>query len=52
MTVSLQHIGASIYAPMAQEIDAALAANPKLDLLGMFYLDDVDVDSICIRKTI
>ena len=34
---------------MEQEIDAALAANPKLELLGMFSSDDVEIESICIR---
>ena len=49
---SLQHIGTSIYVPMAEAIDADLAANPSTELLGKFYVNDAGVDAVHVRKTI
>ena len=52
MTYRLHHIGITVHAPMAQEIDDALAADPDLYLMGQFVADDANLDSIHVRKTI
>ena len=52
MIDSLHHIGATIHVPASQTIDAVLATNTKLDLLGPFAADNIDVDAIHISNTI
>ena len=52
LIVSLYQIDATVHVLKVQAIYAALASDPKLDLLGTFSVDDVNVDAICIRKTI
>ena len=52
MTASFCHIGTMVHALKSQLIDATLAANSKLDLLGLFTADDADVEAIRVRKTI
>ena len=47
LTMSLQHIGAALYIPTVEEIDAALAAVQYLDLLELFATKDAVVDSMC-----
>ena len=49
---SLHHIGTAIHVPMAEAIDADLAANPSAELLGTFYVNDAGVDAVHVRKTI
>ena len=52
MTASLHQIGVTVHILIAQAIDAALPAKPKLDLLGPFFAEGVDMDSIRVRKII
>ena len=52
MTDRLHQIGVTVHAPMAQEIDDALAADPDIYLMGHFVADDTNLDSIHVRKTI
>ena len=52
LTARFHHIGITAHVPTAQAIDAALAANPKLDLLGPFFAEGADMDSIRVRNII
>ena len=52
LSINLHQIGASLYVPATQSIDAALATNPDMDLLGLFTKEEADVEYICVRKTI
>ena len=52
LTPSLHQIGTVVNDPTLKSIDAALAADPKLDLLGSFANGNKDVQAICVRKTI
>ena len=52
LTASLHQIGSTVLAPTAQAIYAALDIDNDLDRLGMFDMDNMDVDSICISNII
>ena len=52
LTASLHQIGATVHVPVTQAIDAALAVNPNLDLLGPYTADNADVEATCVKKTI
>ena len=52
LTSRLHQIGATVHVLRAQVIDAALASDLKLDLMGPFTMDDADMDAIHFRNTI
>ena len=52
LTESLHHIGAAIYTPIADAIDAALDSNPSEDIIGKFYTNNNGVNKVCVHITI
>ena len=51
-TASLNQIRATVHVCVDLAIDAELAADPDIDLLGPFTSTDVDVEPLRVRKTI
>ena len=49
---SLQQIRATFHVPTDLAIDAELSADPYTNLLGPFYSTDVNMEPLCICKTI
>ena len=52
LTPSLHQIGAALYVPKADAIDAALFDDPKVEILRPFISEDAGMDYIQSRKTI
>ena len=49
---SLHQIRATVHVPTDLAIDAELSADPYTNLLGPFYSTDVNMEPLCICKTI
>ena len=46
------HLAPAVHVPSAAAIDASLAGDPNLTLLGPYSAGDVGVKTICCHKTV
>ena len=46
------HLAPSVHVTSAAAIDASLAGDPNLTLLGPYGMGDADIENICCGKTV
>ena len=52
LTLSLHHIGATLYVPTSEAMESDLDTDPEVNILGSFIAEDVSVDYVFVRKKI